>query len=250
MLDGVKIYAVIAAAGQGSRMRKVAGNKTYHGKQMLELKGMSVIGRTCQTFESCEFLDGYVVTASELERAEIEKELKDFLAEGKCMAVIPGGKRRQDSVACGLTYLRTELGKNSQIPIRNVIALVHDGARCLITKDLIYQVALKIHESGGGAVAAMPSTDTLRLREKDGSYHLIPREKCFAMQTPQGAPLEMLNDAFLKLNEKGQEVTDEVQALLNADYPCELVPGEATNIKLTHPEDLAIAEFYLQNLLE
>lgn len=247
MLEGVKIYAVIAAAGQGSRMQKVAQGTEYRGKQMLEVKGLSVIRRTCLSFESCDFLDAYVVTASEREGEEIREDLADFLKTGKCLAVIPGGQRRQDSVAAGLAYLKDHSQRLATKQKGKDIALVHDGARCLLSPDLIFRVAHAIRESGGGVAAALASTDTLRLRDNDGGFSLIPRERCFAMQTPQGAPLDMLIDAFKKLHEKGQEVSDELQALLNAGYPCDLLPGEAKNIKLTHPEDLALAEFYLQN---
>lgn len=250
-----EILGVIAAAGKGSRMG-IPG-----GKQLLRLEGKSVIARSCEIFEAADAVDRYLVVASAEQIREMEEELSPYLENGKLQAVIPGGASRQESVFLGLRYwsylLSARTGSATAVSGRpqmngggmsgeQPIVLIHDGARCLLETKFIDELVELTSKEHCGAALAIPLTDTVRLLGIDGYIEkTIPRERLMAMQTPQAADLYVLMEAIETAIARGEQMTDDLKALELIGYPVRLVQGSKRNIKLTHPEDIQLARFYL-----
>lgn len=250
-----EILGVIAAAGKGSRMGLPGG------KQLLRLEGKSVIARSCEVFEAAEVVDSYLVVASPEQMREMEEELSPYLENGKLQAVIPGGASRQESVFLGLRYwaylLSAGSGSGTTVSGRSrmncgdirgeqPIVLIHDGARCLLETRFIDELVELTRREHCGAALAIPLTDTVRLLGIDGYIEkTIPRERLMAMQTPQASDLYILMKAIETAIARGEQMTDDLKALELIGYPVRLIQGSKRNIKLTHPEDIKLARFYL-----
>jgi 2-C-methyl-D-erythritol 4-phosphate cytidylyltransferase len=149
----------------------------------------------------------------------------------KVVAVCAGGERRQDSVRAGLGAL----------PPCDLV-VVHDAARPLITTDLIRRGVEVATATGAAAIAAMPVKDTIK-RVDDGGrvVETPPRERLWAAQTPQVAHRAALERAFALADRRGLTVTDEAALLEAAGEPVSVFAGSYHNLKITTPEDLAIA---------
>lgn len=243
-----KIYALIAAAGAGSRMGRPGG------KQLINLDGKTVIRRSCEAFEASNYVDAYVVLTDPTHLQAMQNELHDLKSQGKCLAILQGGDSRQATVMEGLRYLQIELDRHSggrysqQSPEDRIICLVHDGARCLVSPQLIDQAAVIILDQKVGTAPALPATDTVRILHKAGEgSETPPRAQTLLMQTPQGADLDVMLEAYYKAEADGLSLTDDVQALEHLGYPLYFYEGDRKNIKLTRPEDLALASFFLNS---
>ena len=221
----MKKYAVIVAAGSGLRM----GSSVP--KQFLLLHGKPVLWYTItaflRTFDDIEVIlvlpEKYIETGEEISKTTVAPDR---------VRVIKGGETRFHSVKNGLA----EINQPS-------IVFVHDGVRCLVTSDLIqrcYDVALE----KGNAVPAVSSVDSLRVEKKDGN-EIVDRDKIKIIQTPQTFRSDILKAAFLQ---QYQEIfTDEASVVENTGVKINLVEGDETNIKITRPLDMIIAEKLLQD---
>jgi 2-C-methyl-D-erythritol 4-phosphate cytidylyltransferase len=230
--DERPVYVVIPAAGSGSRMG--AGRN----KQFLEVGGLPLIVRTLMAFEQYPKISGYVVVTSR-EDAEAMAILIQRFDLRKLIALADGGATRQDSVLSGLRKivdLRKDAGQS--------IALVHDGARCFVSGEIISSCIDAIQNSKhGGCGVAVPVKDTIKVVDTDGRIEqTLDRSRLWAMQTPQGADFPVLLAAYEQLEASGQQVTDDLAVLEAVGQPTFLVTGEYTNIKMTTPEDLVIGE--------
>lgn len=162
----------------------------------------------------------------------------DWLAEiaGVRLRLVPGGDERQQSVRAGLAVLSTACE----------IVLVHDGARPFPSHEVIEQI-ITIARSGRAAIAAMPLGDTLKEAERtdDGVVvrRTIPRDELWRAQTPQGFPRALIERAHAEAGD--QPATDDAQLVERLGVPVVLVPDVSSNLKITTPEDLEIAEALL-----
>ncbi len=167
-------------------------------------------------------------------------EFKQILAElalSKPVALIQGGATRQASVYCGL----------QELPAAAERVLIHDGARCLATPDLFDRCAAALQDCLG-LVAAVPVKDTIKLAGADGLVASTPeRSQLWAAQTPQGFELASLRQCHQQGQQNGWEVTDDAALFEKSGLPVRLVPGEETNLKVTTPLDLTLAEFILKH---
>ncbi len=226
----VAVYAVIPAAGSGSRMNL---NKN---KQFLQLGRYPVIVRTLLVLESMPEIAGYVAVAAADELAAMQELLIPYKL-AKCLSVAAGGASRQDSVANGLAALEKLAGGLPGCPV-----LVHDGARCFITPDVIRRVICGILQHGacGAAVAVK---DTIKQADADGQVTCtFNRDQLWAMQTPQGAWFPLLQKAYELASRNNWQATDDLALLEKSGTPVYLVPGDYRNIKLTTPEDRLLGE--------
>ena len=147
--------------------------------------------------------------------------------------VCVGGKRRQDSVAAGLKQLK-----------KCEWVIIHDGARPLVTKELIEE-GLKAAQETGAAIAAVPVTDTIKVAGDDRIVHQTPsRQNLWAVQTPQVFRSGIITEAHQKA--KG-EATDDASLVEQAGYKVKLYTGSYDNIKITNPRDLLIAEMIIKH---
>ncbi len=221
--------AIIPAAGSGSRMN------LDHPKQFHTLAGMPLLIHTVRAFLVNPHIDRCIVVVP-ADWLDSTRTLLDRhgLDQAK-VTVTAGGRRRQDSVQAGLLLLDDSTD----------IVLVHDGARPLVSQDLIdrcYQAA----REHGAAIAAIPVKDTLK-RTNTSQYvaATIDRQGLWQAQTPQAVRRVLLEGAYRK---SGQEdATDESSLLERAGIPVFLVEGSETNMKITRPEDLLLAEILMQN---
>jgi len=216
------------AAGESQRMGGV-------DKMWALLGGKPVLARVANTFQNCSLIDQIVIVLNE----QNLKRGKQLVAEqgwSKITDVCPGGKRRQDSVVAGLSRLRN----------CNWV-VIHDGARPLVTEELIHQGLNQAKETGA-AVAAVPVTDTIKVAGDDRIVHQTPpRQNLWAVQTPQVFLPDIITEAYQQA--KG-EVTDDASLVEQSGYRVKLYMGSYDNIKITTPDDLALAEVLWQKKYE
>jgi len=203
-------------------------------KVFAPLCGQPVLERVIETFQKCARIDQIVVVLSKrnLERGE----------ELKVSDVCVGGSRRQDSVLAGLKRLD-----------HCDWVVIHDGARPLVTEDLIER-GLDAAMETGAAVAAVPVTDTICMREPMSNVagecyfvqQTLPRSRLRAVQTPQVFRMDILEKAYRQAT---GEFTDDSSLVENIGYRVKLYMGSYGNIKITTPDDLAIAEIILRKRL-
>jgi 2-C-methyl-D-erythritol 4-phosphate cytidylyltransferase len=165
------------------------------------------------------------------------KEIVASLSLSKSVHLIQGGATRQESVYRGLQAL----------PAVAERVLIHDGARCLVTPALLDRCAEEIQHCPG-LIAAIPVKDTIKV--VDPTSHLITstpnRQHLWAAQTPQAFEVERLQQCHAEGVRQGWEVTDDAALFEQCGLPVKIVQGEETNLKVTTPVDLAIAEFILR----
>ncbi len=201
-------------------------------KLKLPLGKGTVLGRVVDTFQNSEVVDCIVIVLAEY-NLEWGRAL---VLERNCSKVIDvcaGGKRRQDSVAAGLARLE---GCSWVI--------VHDGARPLVSEDLILR-GIEAAMETGAAVAAIAAVDTIKLAENGYVYQSLPREKLWVVQTPQIFRFDLLSRAYREAYD--DEVTDDASLVERLGYPVKLYEGSHDNIKITTPDDLAIAGVLVKN---
>ena len=219
-----KVGAVIVAAGSSQRMGGV-------DKVFALLGEKPVLGRVVAVFQGCNSIDQIVVVLNE-QNLEKGKQLVAEQGWSKVTDVCPGGQWRQDSVVAGLSRLS-----------HCDWVVIHDGARPLLTEDLI-QEGLAAARETGAAVAAVPVTDTIKVAEGDRIVRQTPpRQNLWAVQTPQVFRINIITEAYQKAT---GEVTDDASLVEQSGYRVKLYPGSYQNIKVTTPDDLALAEVLWQ----
>ena len=216
----MKKYAVIVAGGSGQRM---GGDIP---KQFLLLNGQSLLQHTILAFANT-FADIEIIVVLPLSHLATGERLVNDLHLSSSFHFIAGGATRFHSVKNGLTLVESPS-----------IIFVHDAVRCLVKTDLIKrcyeQTMIK-----GSAVPAINSTDSIRLQTDIGS-HTIDRNTVKIIQTPQTFKSELLLPAFQQ--DYKENFTDEATVVELYGQPVFLIEGEYTNLKITHPIDLLIAE--------
>lgn len=231
--NGGKPYftsAIIAAAGIGARM----GNTDGKTKQMMELCGKPMIVHTLLAFEECELVDEIVVVAKR-DEIPIYREYKRNYGITKITKITEGGERRQDSVLLGF----------EEISDRSEFVAIHDGARCLITPDMIEKVLRAAYQSGA-ATAATPVVDTIK-RGTMNNYiaETYKRSELWAAQTPQIFKTELYRAAAYIAKEEDFEATDDNSLAERLGFDVKLVDCGRENLKITTPLDLKLASLIL-----
>jgi 2-C-methyl-D-erythritol 4-phosphate cytidylyltransferase len=219
-----RVGAVIVAAGSSQRMGGV-------DKVLALLGGKPILARVVDAFQGCNPIDQIIVVLSEpnLERGQ---QLVSEQGWSKVSDVCAGGRRRQDSVAAGL-------GRLSNCDW----VVIHDGVRPLVTVDLINR-GLEAAKETGAAVAAVPVTDTIKLAGDDRIVHQTPpRRNLWAVQTPQVFRTDIITEAYSRAN---NDVTDDASLVEQLGYRVKIYMGSYDNIKVTTPDDLALAEVLWQ----
>ena len=221
------VFAVILAAGSGTRMRSEVT------KQRMDILGKSVLERTVEAFEEASEIDGIIVVAKEDELDFVRSATK---RASKLTDIVLGGRTRAESAKNGFMSIKKGVGA----------VMIHDGARCLITPEAINEIAraVRIH---GAATAAARVTDTVKVTDKDGMITAtVPREGMLAVQTPQAFSCDLYRRALEDADVLSPELTDDnmlVERLGVKIYP---VLTECENIKITAPLDMEYAEFIIK----
>ena len=231
-----ELAAIIVAAGKSQRMGGV-------DKQLRTIAGVPVLVRTVAAFEACEDV-GAIVLVLNPDNMEGGLELQREFGWGKISAIVPGGERRQDSVGAGLKAV-SGLPREGE-PYECVA--VHDGARPLVTPGLISR-GLEAARTTGAAIAALPATDTVKTVDGEGIITAtLDRTNLWLAQTPQVFRTTLLLDAYAQLARNGNhhEATDCARMVELGGHPVSVFEGERTNIKITTPIDLLVAEAILK----
>ena len=220
-----KCGAVIVAAGSASRMGGI-------DKVMAPLGGEPMIARTVRAFQDCDAVSEIVIVT----RPDLILPITELCkACSKVTAVVAGGNSRQESVGNGLNALSKDIK----------LAAIHDGARPLITWQLIDWV-IRAANTYGAAAPAIPVKDTVKTVEGGIVVNTPDRSKLRAVQTPQVFDIDMLKGALLKAQQDGAEVTDDCSAVERLGMKVKIVEGDEKNLKVTTPMDLKIAEMLLE----
>lgn len=224
MSEALLAGAVIAAAGASRRMGGV-------DKVFADLAGRPLLAWSVDVFESCPSVHRIVVVLRSEQLAQ-GKALSEERGWGKVAAFCPGGERRQDSVRAGLRRLEG-----------CEWVVVHDGARPMVTSDIIER-GLEAAQKTGAAIAAVPVIDTIKAVEPDGFVSAtVPRKGLWAAQTPQVFRYQLLLQAHEAATETATDDAAMVEAL---GCPVSVYRGSYANIKVTSPEDLPLAEAILR----
>ncbi|MGY0614303.1 2-C-methyl-D-erythritol 4-phosphate cytidylyltransferase [Vibrio sp. FJH11] len=229
MLDTVLSHiAIVPAAGVGSRM------KADRPKQYLLINGKAVLEHTVEKLLSHPKISKVVVAITEGDPYYPELSI----ANHPDVIRVAGGKERADSVLSGLNYVSAQFSSEW--------VLVHDAARpCVSLTDIdrLIDVCV-VHPTGG--ILASPVRDTMkRANPAQDIDHTVDREALWHALTPQMFKTQQLKRALDDALQQGIPITDEASALEWLGETPALVQGNASNIKITQPEDLALAEFYL-----
>ncbi|MCI9248641.1 MAG: 2-C-methyl-D-erythritol 4-phosphate cytidylyltransferase [Dorea sp.] len=241
MNDGKKkdCTAVVLSAGQGRRM----GSSVQ--KQYIEIEGRPVIYYTLKAFQESRVIDDIVLVVGKGQEQYAEEEIVQKYQFSKVRAIVEGGAERYDSVWQGLLAIR-----DGEFPGggRSDYVFIHDGARMLVDEETLergYETVLKYR----ACVAGMPSKDTVKLVDEQAVAVQTPQRKfVWTVQTPQIFEKSLIIEAYSRLmREQCIEVTDDAMAVERMmDVPVKLFEASYENIKITTPEDLAIAESFLR----
>ncbi len=234
--EKVRTAAVILAAGSGRRM----GGSIK--KQYMQICGKPVIYYSLKAFQD-SFVDEVVLVVSPGDVDFCQKEFVEKYHFDKVKSIIEGGKERYHSVAKGLNAVFCDY------------VFIHDGARPVITEEILDRAFACVREHGA-CVVGMPVKDTIKIADENGNIAATPnRNLLWMVQTPQVFAYPLIKKAYeelimreQELTEKGMVITDDamvVEALTG--HSVRLTAGSYENIKITTPEDIQIAEKFLNN---
>ncbi|HKQ52532.1 MAG TPA: 2-C-methyl-D-erythritol 4-phosphate cytidylyltransferase [Pyrinomonadaceae bacterium] len=221
--------AIIVAAGRGTRL---GGERA---KQFLLLAGKPVIVHTLERFERCAEIQEVIVVLPAGEAA-------GFLAQAgryglrKLARVVAGGATRAASVRCGLQAVRAATA---------CVVAVHDGVRPFVTPDEIGRTVRAAAETGA-AILVAPAVDTIKEVEDNGVVRTLERVRLRRALTPQCFRYELLRRAYEQRPDLVSAATDDSSLVEALGSPVRIIEGDARNIKITRPEDIALAEILLK----
>jgi len=219
----IKYYAIIVGGGSGSRMQSDTP------KQFLPLKGRPVLMHTIEAFHSCDFTPEIIVVLD----ADFHSYWQKLCAEYAFTIphkVVSGGEHRFHSVQNGIKHISDP-----------AIVAIHDAVRPCISRKIIHS-AFKQAEETGTAVTAIKSRDSIRQLTQLVSVSLN-REEIYIIQTPQVFKSEILRKAYEQEYQK--DFTDDATVVERSGVEIKLVEGDFKNLKITYPEDMFVAEMYV-----
>lgn len=217
--------AIILGAGNSTRM------KSEKSKLLLEIGSKTVIQRSVEAFLSVSDIDEIIVVARQQ-----EIELYSELLEDERISFVIGGATRQQSV------------KNAIETVDNAhLIVIHDGARPLVKCEDIEKTIRAAEEFSAAAVGVYVK-DTIKVVDSEGFVQSTPdRSTLFAVQTPQIFNFELYKSAMQRADEQGLDFTDDCQLIELCGGKVKMIEGSYSNIKITTPDDIALAENLLKN---
>lgn len=224
------VSAIIVAGGKGTRMG-LGFNKVF-----ARLAGKEIVARTISAFHKCPLINEIIVVTGIGDKSKMQRICKRYKFN-KVSTITNGGMLRQDSVYNGLLKATGD------------IVLIHDGARCFVTEDIITSV-IRDTEKYGAAATGVIVKDTLKSIDEAGNIvATVDRERTVQIQTPQGFMKEEILDLHRKLREEKIEVTDDCAVFEYYGKSVHYTEGNYDNIKITTPGDLAFGAVLLKRRL-
>lgn len=226
----MKADAVIVSAGKGQRFTE--GKK----KQYYLLADKPILAHTLDKFETCPLVRSIVLVVGQGDMNYCLKEIVEKYRYRKISHIVPGGKRRQDSVKNGIDALSKDAD----------IVVIHDGVRPLVTREMI-EDSIHSAQRFGAVVLAMPVKETIKVAHTDGTVlKTLDRESLWHIQTPQAFQVRVIKQAYQKAAKDGFVGTDDASLVERLGMKVHILPGSYTNIKITTSEDLILANLFLR----
>ncbi len=232
--DNSSTWAIVPAAGLGQRMGKELP------KQYLTINGKTILERTLERLLSIESIAAIVVV---LNKDDKYFETLSSAKNARVMTAI-GGRERCDSVLSALNSLQGKVSAADSV-------LVHDAARCCILPTHVEQLIASLKDDKVGGLLGVPVSDTLKqVSDKNRITQTLDRSTIWQAQTPQLFPYSLLKNSLEKALIDQQKITDEASAIEYCGLQPQIIMGHYDNIKVTHPDDIAIASAIIshQNL--
>jgi 2-C-methyl-D-erythritol 4-phosphate cytidylyltransferase len=235
----MRVFVIVPAAGMGTRM--APGHATPNApKQFLALQGVPILVHSLRAFAAVPRVSCIVVAVRKPEISRMEALIAEHALDPR-VRVVEGGDTRQDSVSHALKAIAAA---------DDDIILVHDAVRPLIDSATIERT-IEAVENYGAAIVGLPAVDTIKQVERTARGAIvtatIPREYIVQAQTPQGFRWSVLRQAFADAEADGFVGTDEASIVERSGVQVAVVMGSPANLKITHPGDLKLAEYYLQH---
>ncbi|NNJ92787.1 MAG: 2-C-methyl-D-erythritol 4-phosphate cytidylyltransferase [Gammaproteobacteria bacterium] len=231
MTDSLSYWAIVPAAGIGKRMGAAIP------KQYLSLAGKTVLDVTLGRLLDHPDIEGIVIAISSSD----EWWPDSGYASHPNVIKADGGKERRDSVLNALIRLQSDVDNETRV-------LVHDAARPCVRQEDISKLIQSAGHSDDGGLLGMPVRDTMKRTTVDRQVSAtVERDNLWHAFTPQLFRLDLLRRALHSALESGRQVTDEASAMELLGYKPLMVEGKADNLKITRPEDLSLAEYFLNN---
>ena len=238
-----RISAVIVAAGTGKRMNNSVK------KQYMEIAGSPVLYYTLMAFEKSE-VDEIVIVTGEDDIPYVKEQIVEGYGIKKVTAICAGGKERCDSVYEGIKQILNVEGTDG---CPDGYVLIHDGVRPLVTPEFINSCIASVKKYGA-CIPGVPEKDTVK--EADDNMDVVrtpDRKKMYRIQTPQCFDLALIKEAFEKYYGENTRVgagsaamTDDAMLVEKyTGHKVKIIEGDDKNIKITTPEDIGLAEYYL-----
>lgn len=208
-------------------------------KQFLSLAGAPILAHTLRALSAAPFISSLLLVVPRDHIDAAKRVVSECLppvrgTQGAEVSIVPGGVQRQDSVYNGLMNL----------PADCEWVLIHDGVRPFASPGLI-AAAWEGARRTGASIVAVPATDTVKRARNGTVLETLRRDEIWLVQTPQVFRKDIILSAYEKAVEAGWEGTDDASFVERAGVPVAVVPGERSNIKVTTPEDLLWAEWFL-----
>lgn len=226
----MKTGALIAAAGKGQRMRGRVK------KQFIPLKGIPLFFYALKTFEEFEGIENIYLVLDEADFEYCAREIIQKHGIKKVSQLVPGGERRQDSVWNGLKAMEGHCD----------MVIVHDGVRPFVSPEMLKRLMAAM-EDAQAVVTAIPALDTIKRVDGMGIVlDTLQRNTLFHIQTPQGFRYDLIKEAYTRALKEGIQGTDDAYFVERMGMPVKVIEGSSFNIKITTPEDIALAHYILQ----
>ena len=232
------IYAVIPAGGIGRRMNQ------RRPKQFLTIFDQPILLVTLKVLAQTGLIDKFIIPSVDI---VVTKKIANSKLDEYDVAVVKGGKTRQESIHNGLDHIKT-------LDTQPDLILVHDAVRALVSREIIENTVNKALDTGA-AIAANKVYDTLKLSHSEVSENItikknISRENTWQAQTPQVFKTDLIFEAYSKAKQDHFEGTDSASLVERLNVPVSLVDSPKFNYKITTPEDFKMAELILSEKLK
>ncbi len=224
-----KVTAIVLAAGKGSRMQ------SEMPKQYLPLLGKPILFYSLQAFEQ-SIVDEIILVTGKEEQEYCKKEIVEKYGFQKVVHIVEGGAERYHSVYQGLLVVKDA-----------DYVLIHDGARPLITIDIIYNAIQEVKKTGA-CVVGMPVKDTIQIVTEEQMIKSTPiRKNTWLAQTPQCFEYSLVYSSYQQaIEQKDTNITDDAMVVMRySDREVSMIEGSYENMKVTTPEDILLAELFL-----
>ena len=231
MSSNPSLWVIVPAAGTGRRFAATTP------KQYQPLLGKTVLEQTLDRFSRREDVAGIILVVAAEDRHLAGLSLSDKVI------TLPGGAERSDSVWTALAYLAAVADENSYVA-------VHDAARPCVRQSLLDRLFAAGVSSEDGVIPALQASDTIKLVDDHRICATLDRQLIYQAQTPQLFRFHLLYRAMLHVRKNGLSVTDDASAVETLGIRPTVIAGDRANLKITVADDLALAAFYLETILQ